>query len=97
MLSKEECQGTQLCALVQVVDSMGMSSTALTGSRLQGQECKRVTAARDLRYTSVWLALSSLTSTAHSLFLHIDNTFFLRKASMIHIELLFRNAPVISS
>ena len=70
MLSKEECQGTQLCALVQVVDSMGMSSTALTGSRLQGQECKRVTAARDLRYTSVWLALSSLTYTAHSLFLH---------------------------
>ena len=53
---------------------MGMSSTALFGSRLQGQECKRVTAARDLRYTSVWLALSSLTYTAHSLFLHIDNT-----------------------
>ena len=47
-----------------------MLTTALTGSRLQGHECKRKTAAWSSEHTSVLLSLSSLTYTAHSLFLH---------------------------
>ena len=44
MLSKEECQGVQHCNLERCIDSMWMLTTALLGSRLQGQECKRETA-----------------------------------------------------
>ena len=62
------------CNLERCIDSMWMLTTALTGSRLQGQECKRETAAWSSEHTSVLLSLSSLTYTAHSLFLHIDNT-----------------------
>ena len=46
MLSKEECQGVQHCNLERCIDSMWMLTTALLGSRLQGQECKRETAAK---------------------------------------------------
>ena len=44
MLSKEECQGMQHCNLERCIDSMWMLTTALLGSRLQGQACKRETA-----------------------------------------------------
>ena len=62
------------CNLEQYIDSMWMSSDALFGSRLQGHECKRKTAEWSSEHASVLLSLSSLTDTAHSLFLHIDNT-----------------------
>ena len=41
MLSKEECQGTRLCALEQVVDSMWMLTNALLAQGTQGHVCKR--------------------------------------------------------
>ena len=62
------------CNLERCIDSMWMLTTALFGSRLQGHECKRKTAEWSSEHASVLLSLSSLTSTAHSLFLHIDNT-----------------------
>ena len=64
MLSKEECQGVQHCNLDRCIDSMWMLTTALLGSRLQGQECKRETAAiassRVIVHTSAELVHSIL-------------------------------------
>ena len=62
------------CNLERCIDSMWMLTTALIGSRLQGHECKRKTAEWSSEHASVLLTLSILTDTAHSLFLHIDNT-----------------------
>ena len=62
------------CNLERCIDSMWMLTTALFGSRLQGHECKRKTAEWSSEHASVLLSLSILTYTAHSLFLHIDNT-----------------------
>ena len=62
------------CNLERCIDSMWMLTTALLGSRLQGHECKRKTAEWSSEHASVLLSLSRLTYTAHSLFLHIDNT-----------------------
>ena len=54
----------QHCTLEQHVDSMWMLTTALIGSRLQGQECKRKTAStassRDREHTSAELVHSIL-------------------------------------
>ena len=65
---------TAACNLERCIDSMWMLTTALIGSRLQGHECKRKTAEWSSEHASVLLTLSILTDTAHSLFLHIDNT-----------------------
>ena len=63
MLSKEECQGMQHCNLERCIDSMWMLTTALLGSRLQGQACKRETAlvsSREIVHTSAELVHSIL-------------------------------------
>ena len=68
------------CNLERCIDSMWMLTTALFGSRLQGQECKRETAAKassralGTRLPSLFILF--LTYAAHSLFPHIDNTIF---------------------
>ena len=43
-MSRDAARNLERC-----IDSMWMLTTALTGSRLQGQECKRKTAARHSR------------------------------------------------
>ena len=77
MLSKEECQGMQLATLNDVSTAWGCHPTPYLD-----QDCKGTSAKgrlpSDLLSTSplVLLVLSSLADTAHSLFLHIDNTIF---------------------
>ena len=79
MLSKEECQGMQHCNLERCIDSMWMLTTALLGSRLQGQACKRETAlvsSREIVHTSAELVHSILDlHCAQSILAYRQHTF----------------------